>query len=279
MKLFVLWVILTGMALINSSGYSSSESRALWIAQEAEKAGFHSTSAPYFEFQSATGKWFCCSENKAIFALSSSAGAHKPGTEIGIHLYSYGEELKVNRDIVFKLTERNADSSYKQTLDITTLHYTTTASHPAGYSITLPAQEGSQYFLSAEVMNGNGVEDTLLTSIEVPIQSVTASMHTQQPLYEGNERVILVVENQGPTAIEFGLLYTLETLSEGEWTEVKAKGIIIFPMIGIGLKSGTWEQKTQWDELAPGHYRFVKEISAEGTDIKQRLYAEFDVAN
>jgi hypothetical protein len=114
---------------------------------------------------------------------------------------------------------------------------------------------------------------------QAPIQGLAASMSTKQPIYQGNERVILIVENKAPTAIIFGTRYWLEASHEGEWTKVQKKGILVFNDLGIVLGSGVWEQEIQWDELPSGHYRFGKEIRGEGTDMKQQLYAEFDVKN
>lgn len=53
-----------------------------------------------------------------------------------------------------------------------------------------------RFTIYPEAINGKKVEDTLLTSLEVPIQQVVGSMSTKEQNYKGTERVKLVVNNE-----------------------------------------------------------------------------------
>lgn len=119
-----------------------------------------------------------------------------------------------------------------------------------------------------------------LTNAKSPqkgVEVVKTSMHMEDPVYQGDKKTKLIVENKGPTKLSFGMSYSLEMLKDGKWTPIQPKESIV-TMEGVLLKSGgTWEQEVQLEDLVPGHYRFVKEVQEENTDIKRNLFAEFNV--
>lgn len=280
MHYFVQLVILIGLTIV-SAGCSSNKQTEYPTAATPVQVNSTILKSSNFEFESPTGEWFCCEGGKqGKFSLESSVGTKIPGSEVIVRLKPNGEEVTVKRNIRFRLTERNKDRTYARTVDEITLYYESTNSYPTGYTTKLPGKEGAFYFLTVEALDGKEVEDTILTSIEVPIQQVVASMSTKEQNYKGNERVKLVVKNEGPTNLLFGTSYSLQKMEDGKWIPIQPERSVRFKSIGIIVKpEGTWEQEAQLESLALGHYRFIKEVEGEGTNIKLQIYAEFDVKN
>ncbi|MDO9573709.1 MAG: hypothetical protein Q7I94_01845 [Candidatus Contubernalis sp.] len=85
--------------------------------------------------------------------------------------------------------------------------------------------------------------------------------------------------NHGPTILSFGRPFTVEALKNGVWTELPLE--MFFTMELIMLEPGdTFEQTLYLQEFKEhfkeGRYRIIKQVSGEGTDIQEKLSAEFD---
>jgi len=212
------------------------------------------------EYAEKTDKWF-----KTGFAIS--AGTMLPGEEMVVSIdRSVRDSLKYR----YRLTERDAALHL-----VAVLKEAITTSNE--FRAALPAKEGALYLLSAEVLNEQGeAEDTLLSLIEVPEQQLNARLFTDKDAYHANESVTLHLENFGPTALFFGLDYTLEVYEGGAWRALRFDNVAV-PALGVSLSPGeTYDQPLVLAErLPPGLYRAAKSFDAEGTKLEATLAAPF----
>lgn len=227
------------------------------------------------EFAMSSGKWF---EGRGM-ELSHSAGVQKPGTEVSIQLRPglAGKTELSARTIRYKLTEREKDGQLIAVVD-TKLHRIDTELGYSLYTPKLPEKEGVYYYLTAEIMDGDTVEDTLLATLEVPPQRVEGRLLLEQEVYGPDAEVAIRVTNDGPTSLFFGLDYMLEKKVGDDWKRVPTNGMVAIPSIGYSVgPGGSWEQTIRFKSLPDGRYRLGKTVDGMGTSIRETLYAEFEV--
>jgi len=213
------------------------------------------------EYGEKTDKWF-------ETGISMSAGKALPGEEVFFRLDRRSGGLTFR----YRLTERNAALE-----NIGVIKEEVTSS--ASFSADLPDKEGALYLLSAEALNENGeVEDTLLSLIEVPTQSVNARLYTDKEVYRGRDEMTLHLENFGPTALSFGTEYTIERFENDEWHTLRSNQV--FPAIGLAAKPGDiYKDTIRLPDLPAGDYRIVKQMRGDGTEIEAALAAYFQVSD
>lgn len=242
------------------------------VVQEAEMP----PPPPRHEFAMSSGKWF---EGRGL-ELSYSAGVQKPGSEVSILLRpssAGGKTELAARTIRYQLTEREKDGQLIAVVD-TKLHRMDAELGYSFYAPKLPEKEGVYYYLTAEIMDGDTVEDTLLASVEVPPQRVEGRLLLEQEVYGSNAEVAIRVTNDGPTSLFFGLDYMLEKKVGDDWKRVPTKGMVAVPSIGYSVgPGGSWEQAIRFEAMPDGRYRFGKTVDGTGTSIRETLYAEFEV--
>ncbi|MDG5790150.1 hypothetical protein QA612_22175 [Evansella sp. AB-P1] len=213
------------------------------------------------EYGKETDKWF-----DTGFVIS--AGKKLPGERVTIQLTQHPDDLKLR----YQLTERN-DSLEK----IDLIEEEISSSH--SFEVHLPDKEGVLYLLSVEVIDENDqVEDTLLSLVGVPLQSMNAKLYTDKDTYQPNNTVTLLLENFGPTELFFGTEYFIEKYENTEWHRITFDGLD-FDDVGITLKAkDIYEQSISLPELPQGDYRIVKNITSEGTELEATLATEFQIS-
>jgi hypothetical protein len=229
-----------------------------------------------FEFQAPHEKWMSGHGLSTII----STGLKKPGEVVNIvfHVQERDKAASlISQTIRYKLTERKADGSYMRTVDERIEKIVSIDSIPK-YTINLPLQEGTLYFLTAEIIIADKVEDTLLSSVEIPIQQVEVEIKLDQETYSGSGTLILTMLNKGTTSLFYGLGYGFEQKEGDNWTSIPMQANTAIPAIGLILKGGkAWEQSIRFVNLKPGIYRVSKVIESRGTSIKKTLFAEFQI--
>ncbi|GAA3407505.1 immunoglobulin-like domain-containing protein [Paenibacillus hodogayensis] len=230
----------------------------------------------YHEFQQPTDAW---GVNRGI-SRTVSGGIRSPGEEVRILLRieepEKGKEI-ASRTIRYKLTERDPEGGLIRLVEEETSHIDPTVAF-SSFTPKLPEQEGTYYFLTAEIMNGPVVEDTVLSPIQVPVQKLEASLKLDRAVYPADGKPVLTVSNEGPSSLFFGLDYLIERKTDGDWKPVPAGKNAAVASIGYNLKPGShWEQTIAFKGLSAGDYRFGKTVEGVGTPIRKTLYVEFSV--
>ncbi|REK63490.1 MAG: hypothetical protein C6P35_14530 [Cohnella sp.] len=212
--------------------------------------------------------------------VSVSAGAKKPGDRVdaSIHVIEPAKARDIlTRTIRCKLTERKRDGAYLRTVAESTERLTDLNSY-SGFSAQLPEKEGAWYYLTAEILSGEQVEDTALGALEVPVQEVKAELTLDRPAYPGSGDIVVTLRNNEPTTLFYGLDYRLEHRDGDIWTPVPMEENAAVPAIGIELKAGgAWKQKIRVTDLPSGEYRIAKDVEGKGTSIRKTLTAGFRV--
>ncbi|WP_193556187.1 immunoglobulin-like domain-containing protein [Paenibacillus ginsengarvi] len=230
----------------------------------------------YHEFQRPSGKWLT---GQGI-GWTVSAGAKKPEDEVGILLRpaepGKGKQLH-SRTIRYKLTERDRQGEFVRTVAEETARFDPELGY-SDFTRKLPDKEGTYYFLTAEIMNGTEVEDTVLSALEVPVQRVEAVLTLDRNVYAPDSDPVVTLHNQGPATLFFGLEYRLELKAANGWVPAPSGNNIAVASIGYQLaEGGEWEQSIRLAGMPPGDYRFGKSVEGVGTSIKKMLYVEFSV--
>ncbi|GBC69027.1 hypothetical protein HRbin01_00718 [archaeon HR01] len=100
-------------------------------------------------------------------------------------------------------------------------------------------------------------------------------------LYSGQHTLKYTIVNNLEEPISFGAAYDVQMLRDGDWVSVEWMKDRVWIMVLYTLRSG--ESFSGLAELAedvePGRYRLVKEVTAENTGRKITLTAEFEVLN
>jgi hypothetical protein len=228
----------------------------------------------YYEFQAPSEKWMPGHGLSTVI----SAGLTKPGEVVNVVIRAEERDKAaslISQTIRYKLTERKADGAYLRTVDEQNEKVVSIDSIPE-YTINLPIQEGAFYFLTAEIIVADKVEDTLLSFIEVPMQQIEVEIKLDQETYPSSGTLTLTLLNKGTTSLFYGLDYGFEQKEGDNWTAIPTQANTAIPAIGLNLKGGkAWEQSIRFVNLKPGLYRVYKVIESRGTSIKKTLYNEF----
>lgn len=222
-----------------------------------------------------TGKWFLQpgGPGKAGYAISS--GSKKAGSEVEVSLTQAPPDMNV------RIRLCRLDKHF-QPVSVVKEHLAKTVSSSGLqtlFSANLPSEGDALYLLSAEVLGPEGSpEDTLLSSIYVPLQEMNAEIFTDKDVYRPGETMYLTVKNAGPSELQYGLPYMLEKWEDHEWRTLSLRqtwediGIITIP-------GQIYEQPVPLPDLKSGKYRIIKELKAEEAGWNATLAAVFTVEN
>jgi hypothetical protein len=248
--------------------------QAKFLGEKDQKPDSHQ--ANYYEFQAPSEKWMSGHGLSTVI----SAGLTKPGEVVNIVIRAEERDKAaslISQTIRYKLTERKADGSYMRTVDERNEKVVSIDSIPE-YTINLPIQEGAFYFLTAEIIIADKVEDTLLSFIDVPVQQIEVEIKLDQETYPSSGTLTLTMLNKGRTSLFFGLGYGFEQKAGDNWTSIPTQANTAIPTIGLNLNGGkAWEQSIRFVKLKPGLYRVSKVIESRGTSIKKTLFNEFHI--
>ena len=229
------------------------------------------------EFNQPTEKWF----HPGPLGYGISTGSIPPGSEVCIYVTP---DNKMNIDdslkIKAQLTRRDENWALLEVLKSSTVMIDSIKTYTV-LTAKLPENQGEYYLLTAEIIGEKGeVLDTLMSKIYVPLQGISAELATDRKVYGPKDTVNFQVVNHGPTILSFGRPFTVEALKNGVWTELPLE--MFFTMELIMLKPGeSFEQSLDLgdfqEHFKEGRYRIIKQVSGEGTDIQEKLSAEFEV--
>jgi hypothetical protein len=229
------------------------------------------------EYDSPTGRWFLGGGGSIGYSIST--GNMKPNLEVAVSFMAHPiDKVALNRDVRFQLTTRDENNRLIEVVEEEIVHINTITSDKKYFSTVLPDRDNIYYMFSTEILGEDGkVEDTLVTTIYVPTQMMNGELYLDKDKYSVYETLILTLENKGPTNLSFGLFYEIEKYNEGKWERVPIN--VAFDAIGLSLEPGqSFEQKISLKPLKEsGRYRVLKDIDADGTDLKDTLTVEFEV--
>ena len=121
--------------------------------------------------------------------------------------------------------------------------------------------------------------ENLLNAVKT--ENVNLTISTDKTDYNWtNTRIQLLIENHGSTNVEFGEIYTIEKLQNGEWYKVPFKSMIAFKDGLYNLSpNNTYKQKIDLSyfdyNFKVGKFRVVKEFISDGYKIS--LASEFNI--
>ena len=229
------------------------------------------------EFDRPSEKWF----NPGPLGYGISTGPVPPGSEVSIFVTPDRKiELDNPLEITAKLTHRDEKWNLLEKLKSSTVMVDSIKTYTV-LTAKLPENQGEYYILTAEIIGGKGeVLDTLMSKIYVPLPGISAELTTDRKVYGPKDTVKFQVINHGPTILSFGRPFTVEALKNGVWTELPLE--MFFTMELIMLESGDTLEQTLClqdfkEHFKEGRYRIIKQVSGEGTDIQEKLSAEFEV--
>lgn len=229
------------------------------------------------EYAAPTGKWFI--EGGGSIGFGVSAGTMKPNSEVSVSLLAHPvAEVGLDKEVRFQLTKRDKDNNLIEVVKEETILIKTITSEKKYFSTILPDTGNVHYILSTEILGEDGrVEDTLISSIYVPVQLIYGKLYLDKNLYSSNETLVLKLDNKGPTNLSLGLPYKIEKYKQDKWEQITLD--VAFETIGLELKPGqTFEQNIPLNQLKEeGRYRVLKDISAEGTDLANTLIVVFNI--
>ncbi|MBU9722422.1 MULTISPECIES: immunoglobulin-like domain-containing protein [Bacillaceae] len=229
------------------------------------------------EYEEPTGTWFL-NNGEGFFGYGLTGGTQEAGAELFVSLFGHNPDGEIlERDVRVQLTERDNGSNEKIELVYEEIVYVEKVEEETViFTNVLPEKENVTYFLSAEILNENGeVEDTQVAAIYVPKPEINAELTTEQVEFSTSDsELTLILENYGPTHLFLGTYYTIEKKVDNTWKVVPLHAD--FEDIGIVLQVGdTYEQSVNISGLNEGLYRVVKEIGADGLDLREVLATEF----
>ncbi|MDG5789846.1 hypothetical protein QA612_20525 [Evansella sp. AB-P1] len=230
------------------------------------------------EYASKTGRWFF-HNGEGLLGYGVTSGTKQAGVEFSITFFSHKEDGDLmDRSVRIQLTERNNHHEKIELITDEEVDVNVVEGNEIIYKGNLPEKENTSYILSVEVLDKEGnVEDTLLSSINVPKEELNAYLKTDKEVYlTGDSKLTLILKNEGPTDLFFGTYYTIEKRVNDSWEVVPINKA--FPDIGIILHDGKEHKETiEIDELDNGKYRIKKEVHVDGLDLSEELTAEIEI--
>ncbi|MFC3769006.1 immunoglobulin-like domain-containing protein [Paenibacillus sp. GCM10012303] len=262
----------SGKQLSNAVHYSVS----MGANKNLPKSDADGADRHYEEVQPPSGTW---TDGRGI-GSAIAAGYKKPGEEVSALLHIIESEKAKGieaRTIRYKLTERDRQGQLIRGVAEHTEHMDLELAY-SNFSSKLPDREGTYYLLTVEIMDGNAVEDTVLSLLTVPVQKVEAVLTLDQTTYFRSAKPVLTMLNTGPAPLFFGLDYKFERKEGDDWTVVPTGKNIGVEAIGYELtEGGEWEQTIEFKYIPPGQYRIGKTVNGQGTSIEKTVFAEFAV--
>jgi len=229
-----------------------------------------------------TGAWFLSGgQGQGRIGFGIASGKSKPGSEVSVRL----DARPTNRDIrvrLSKLDDRRKPVSVIEERLIRSRPNADANSSPGealDVTMRLPEETAVTYLMSVEIIGDkDNVEDTLLSTVEVPVQELVARLHADKNRFRSDETMVLKLTNEGRTDIMLGMEYRIETERKGAWEKVPLT--LVFPSIGyIHSPGSTFEQSVPLNKLKEGRYRIVKEVRADGTGLESPVSLEFDIVD
>ncbi|SDY24650.1 hypothetical protein SAMN05421736_101765 [Evansella caseinilytica] len=229
------------------------------------------------EYQEPTGKWFM-HNGAGVFGYGLTSGTQKAGDDFSVILIAHEENgVPLERDVRIQLTELDDAYEKKERLTDEMVDVEAVGREETIFTGILPEKENVSYLLSAEILDDKGdVEDTMVSLIYVPAQEINASLAIagDDGISISAPEITLVLENEGPTNLFFGVVYTVEKKANGGWEAVNLDEAFI--SLGIILPAGeSYEQQVDISKLGKGEYRITKEIQADGLDLTDAVQVEF----
>lgn len=226
-----------------------------------------------------TGAWFLSGgQRQGRIGFGIAAGKSKPGSDVSVRL----DARPPNRDIRVRLSKLDDQRKPVSVIEERLIRRPDANSSPGealDVTMRLPEETAVTYLMSVEIIGDkDNVEDTLLSTVEVPVQELKARLHADKNRFRSDETMVLKLTNEGGTDITLGMEYRIETERKSAWEKVPLT--LAFPSIGhIQPPGGTFEQSVPLSKLKEGRYRIVKEVHADGTGLESPVSFEFDIVD
>jgi len=228
---------------------------------------------PWFSVEDeVTEELFC----PGPLGYSISGGVTKPGEEVGVHFYAWKQDwVDLPGPVEFKLIRIDEEGNFISVVD-----QETRDAHAREWTTRVLNVAPAYYRFGVVIRDENGgVFGKLIKTLYVPKQELNATLSLNKKEFLSGEILELIIHNEGPTTLFFGLYYTIEYLEEdGEWKEASWLYPSVWLGIGISLPPGkSYPQSIELFPVIAGTYRVSKEVSADGTDISTTLTETFTV--
>ncbi|CAG7659062.1 immunoglobulin-like domain-containing protein [Paenibacillus allorhizosphaerae] len=226
-----------------------------------------------------TGAWFLSGgQGQGRIGFGIAAGKSKPGSEISVRL----DARPLNRDVRVRLSKLDEQRKPVSVIEERLIRRPDSDSSPRPelvVTMRLPEDTAITYLMSVEIIGDeDNVEDTLLSTVEVPVQELVAKLYADKNQFRSDETMVLKLTNEGRTDISLGMEYWIETERNGAWEKVPLT--LAFIAIGyIHPPGSTFQQSVPLSKLKKGRYRIVKEVHADGTSLRNPVSFEFDIVD
>ena len=141
------------------------------------------------------------------------------------------------------------------------------------YEGFVPATMNRLYRVSLEVIHEDTIEDTLISYMYVPENSLNASIELDE---KEDQILTFVLTNYGPTTLTTGEDFSIEQLIDGKWLIVPYQNMV--KDIAYILYPGDHSSFTVDTSTFPnGSYRFVKQLHGNPYGLQDAIAAPFSV--
>jgi hypothetical protein len=222
--------------------------------------------------------------------FSIATGFHKPGDTVMVRLEALEGSIELPGTLEVDLYRINEEGGILDVLK------STRSAGPrlltlSSFEAVLPKDAPARYCLRVVIRSAEGqILDKLVSIIEVPEQKLDATLTLSKNVIANDEEFVYTITNRGPTWITFGEMYNVEYLDGDKWVPADVlspncnrredKIECAWILILYSLDPGRNFSKTMWiSDARPGVYRIVKEVNAEGTELKATLAATFTMTD
>jgi len=206
---------------------------------------------------------------------SISTGVTKPREKVGVHFYAWKQDwIPLPGPVEYKLIRIDEEGTFISVVD-QEIH----DAHAYDWTTRVLDVAPAYYRFGVVIRDEDGgVFGKLIKTLYVPKQELNATMSLNKKEFLSGEILELIIHNEGPTTLFFGLYYTIEYLSEvGEWKEAFWLPPRVW-FVGFSLPPGkSYPQSIELFPVIAGTYRVSKEVSADGTYISTTLAETFTV--
>lgn len=210
----------------------------------------------------------------SALTCSVSGGVYKPGERLdfpyGITATHYNRQ---NLTLHFKLIKLGKEPIVIEEK----IEYKVGPPFSSAWIVKLPEEYPVEYRLGVVVYDEVGrIVDGLISPISIPKQELVAILRVEPEMVTVEEKASIVIDNMGWTRLLFGEMYDFEKLVNGTWKPAPSEFIWILPLHVVS-PGGSYSQKMNIVGLDSGTYRVLKEVKADGTNLKQTLCAQFTI--
>ncbi len=210
-----------------------------------------------------------------VIHYAIDVGTKPPGSTVGFNVmgYYYDPQLEPVKEIKMEIyfhdpNKKICEKVYEVSSPVSSQKY------------VLSNKTNVYYIIVIKVINyKEEVVDLTASLIEVPIQEVNVKLVSDKKVYGRWDVIRYCLVNEGPTSIEYGLLYYVYYYNGTDW--IRAEWLECGPVIAIAYLLQPGQAKCFelcLNGTKPGKYMLVKEISAHGVkDGKRKLTLEFEV--